>query len=1072
VLRRVIFLAMLALALAPRSNAQCNSGSALAVAACAMAPGTWVQLTTNNFNSGNILRPPNGGSGLEFDERVSWDAINNRVLILGGSHPASQTACGATYLAAYTESTNAWVNNLPNPCPNYDDSEGLSAGIPNLVHPYDQSAAMDSQYNLYHRQYDTGKVMVFTNSTQSWSQCTPYNTEGDTTNSWVDFGEYQAAGSLVYFPDRNSIIYLDGDWGLWELPLGTGSSCTGLWTLRASTNGGGFTPQLTGLGSYQNVGQYSALCHCVVIGGNSNQFYKIDASFNITSLSTTPVFIGIPQNPGTALGAIYTVDPVTGHFIVWSGNGSDNGKMYDYNPLTDTWTATGIAPPASLFPGPEGGVCETVAVPIPKYGVIMVIQAGSSAGGSVWLYKNATPNTFTARTAGTNNSGTILSNEPFETASHIPTCSGPSFPCSTYAAGNQYYTTSYQTGTPAQDCTVAADGSCSLKFTVTSGSFQGDSGYYDYNFCPPGASNTCLAGAGQEIFVQYKLRLDPAILGTFSGAGGLKHDITTEGDTATVDAPDCSNSPGEIVTIQDLAGFSGPWMYVNCGYSSGSLNFTNLGYSPLQLPGAPDSNFLDQDASGCPHYANQGITISDPQCFIYVGDEWFTIQKHIKVGAFGTASSVIEQWFSHAQVPAVLVSNAADAAIPNDGSGGATGKYGKIQLSTYNTGANWTVNTAAWFDDLIVSTRRIPDPETNTPNGPDSLSLSGISSSSITLNWRVNSNNSTPQDDIGFVVQRCTGTAPTCFPNPGSGFTTIATTAAHAATYTDSTVTSGTTYTYRVAATNTAGNSAFAEAICFNNSGTCGGTAQATGGGGGGSPAVGISPSPSAFGSQAQAIASSPLTVTISNTGTAALVLSSPYYTISGTNAADFSNNGSGTCTNGGTVNTSSSCTAVLVFTPSIIGAESGTFTINGNASGSANLTGTGIAAMTFAPSPIAFVPQAVGVPSSPGTVVTVSNAASTSLTLATPYFTIAGSGAASFSNLGTGTCANGGTLPVGGSCTIVLSFTPAAAGAVSATLNVSCTSSTDTDSITGTGVAVINLQGIGTISGVGVIKP
>ena len=49
-------------------------------------------------------------------------------------------------------------------------------------------------------------------------------------------GTFQVAGALEYFPDRNSLIFLDGDWGVWELSLASGT-CTGTWVQRASTRG-------------------------------------------------------------------------------------------------------------------------------------------------------------------------------------------------------------------------------------------------------------------------------------------------------------------------------------------------------------------------------------------------------------------------------------------------------------------------------------------------------------------------------------------------------------------------------------------------------------------------------------------------------------------------------------------------------------------------------------------------------------------------------------------------------------------------------------------------------------------
>lgn len=122
------------------------------------------------------------------------------------------------------------------------------------------------------------------------------------------------------------------------------------------------------------------------------------------------------------------------------------------------------------------------------------------------------------------------------------------------------------------------------------------------------------------------------------------------------------------------------------------------------------------------------------------------------------------------------------------------------------------------------TTRRIPDPDVAAPNAPDSLSLPNVTANSVTVNWRVNSQNGTAQDDTGFLVEHYTGTGAACFPNPQSGFTVVATTAAGATSYVDTTVTAGTTYTYRMRAKNASDNSAYTIAQCFHGSTTCGGT--------------------------------------------------------------------------------------------------------------------------------------------------------------------------------------------------------------------------------------------------------
>src|SRR5215472_2168578 len=109
------------------------------------------------------------------------------------------------------------------------------------------------------------------------------------------------------------------------------------------------------------------------------------------------------------------------------------------------------------------------------------------------------------------------------------------------------------------------------------------------------------------------------------------------------------------------------------------------------------------------------------------------------------------------------------------------------------------------------------------------------------------------------------------------------------------------------------------------------------------------------FGKQGTGTTSAALTISVSNcstpniavcTGTGSLTLGSPYYTITGANAADFSNTGLGTCSNGLVVNSGSNCTIILKFTPSQASGtnESATLTVNSNGASNPDtmsLTGT-----------------------------------------------------------------------------------------------------------------------------------
>jgi hypothetical protein len=216
-------------------------------------------------------------------------------------------------------------------------------------------------------------------------------------------------------------------------------------------------------------------------------------------------------------------------------------------------------------------------------------------------------------------------------------------------------------------------------------------------------------------------------------------------------------------------------------------------------------------------------------------------------------------------------------------------------------------------------------------------------------------------------------------------------------------------------------------------------------------PVIGLAPSPGAFGNQLQGTTSGGLTITVSNTGNATEVLATPFFTITGTNPTNFARSG-GTCANAGSIAASASCTIILTFTPSATGARSATLNIQGTVNASDSLTGTGtLPVIGLAPSPAAFGNQNVGSPSSPLTV-TVSNTGTATQTLSTPFFTITGANAGDFARSG-GTCANAGSIATSASCTIILTFTPAATGSRSATLTIQGTVNA-TDSLTGTGIA------------------
>jgi len=235
---------------------------------------------------------------------------------------------------------------------------------------------------------------------------------------------------------------------------------------------------------------------------------------------------------------------------------------------------------------------------------------------------------------------------------------------------------------------------------------------------------------------------------------------------------------------------------------------------------------------------------------------------------------------------------------------------------------------------------------------------------------------------------------------------------------------------------------------------------------GSGSPTVSLSPSPVAFGNQQQGTSSSATTVTLTNTGTATLTLNTPYFTISGTNASDFSVTG-GTCSNGGSVVQNGTCTILVVFSPTQPNGtnETATLNVNGNASGTDNLTGTSVVpTVTLLPSPAPFNNVLLGITNPPTIAITLTNTS----VLTTTINSISLSGdTADFTQ--TNTC--GATLGAGNNCVITVKFTPHNLGVFAGTLSVvdNAVGSPQSVALSATGVG--NASGNGSISGSGVVK-
>lgn len=205
-----------------------------------------------------------------------------------------------------------------------------------------------------------------------------------------------------------------------------------------------------------------------------------------------------------------------------------------------------------------------------------------------------------------------------------------------------------------------------------------------------------------------------------------------------------------------------------------------------------------------------------------------------------------------------------------------------------------------------------------------------------------------------------------------------------------------------------------------------------------------IAPTTLGFGSQAINTTSAAQTVTFTNTGTTAVTIPS---VVVGTGFTETNN-----CT-ATPIAAGASCAAMVTFTPTAVQAYATNLTFTDTAPNSPQmvaLTGTGTngtAPVTLTPNSLTFGPQTVGTTSAAQTV-TVKNNGTGGLT----FNSIAASGDYAVTNAGT--CSVEGGLPSGGTCTVLVTFTPTTTGTRAGVLTItdSAANSPQTATLTGTG--------------------
>jgi hypothetical protein len=212
-------------------------------------------------------------------------------------------------------------------------------------------------------------------------------------------------------------------------------------------------------------------------------------------------------------------------------------------------------------------------------------------------------------------------------------------------------------------------------------------------------------------------------------------------------------------------------------------------------------------------------------------------------------------------------------------------------------------------------------------------------------------------------------------------------------------------------------------------------------------PAVTLSANSISFSAQWVGASSTAPNMTLTNSGTAALSLSSISFT--GTNASSFSQ--TNTC--GTSVAVGATCNIAITFAPKAAGALTANLSVTDNAPGSpqtVGVSGTGYAVVR-SPTSLTFPASVPGV-AAPTKQVTITNASNTALSGI--GLSITGTNASSFSQ--TNTC--GTSVASEASCIVTVTFKPAAVGVLTATVNIAdnALGSPQTVTLSGTGQGLV----------------
>ncbi|HEV2352469.1 MAG TPA: SBBP repeat-containing protein, partial [Terriglobia bacterium] len=353
------------------------------------------------------------------------------------------------------------------------------------------------------------------------------------------------------------------------------------------------------------------------------------------------------------------------------------------------------------------------------------------------------------------------------------------------------------------------------------------------------------------------------------------------------------------------------------------------------------------------------------------------------------------------------------------GNGIALDSAGNAYLTGFTRSADFPITPGAYQTSLIAFSGAF------VAKIAPGAAASAVSLSAPSLTFGAQNDNTTSAPQTETVTN--TGTANLSISTVTLGGANAGDFATSADTCTGATVTPARTCTVGVTFTPSAAGIRSASLIFTDNAANSPQSAGLMGTGVSAIPLAGVSPASLAFGNQNLSTTSASQPVTLSNTGTGTLTI---------TSFATSANFGE-TNNCGGKVAASASCTINVTFSPTAVSLVTGTLVITENSNGVAGstqtvtLSGTGTAPVANLSAPsLSFGNQPLTTSSAAQTE-TVTNTGTANLSIST--VTVGGTNAGDFAK-SADTC-TGATVAPNGTCTVNLTFTPAAKGAGGGTL-------------------------------------